>query len=65
MTLHLWEMLCFILMLALVYRPAKNFINSYLDDHSSQIYKTILEAERLREDAAKSIEFYKELIQTF
>ncbi len=65
MTIHSWEMLCFVLLLVLIFKPVKKLINAYLDEHSDNIYKTLKEAEHIRLDASESIEFYKQQHKKF
>ena len=62
---HFWEAVCFIGFIALIYKPAKNFIVNYLKDHSQNIHDKIKDSEDLRIESEKTIEFYRNQSDTF
>jgi F0F1-type ATP synthase membrane subunit b/b' len=65
MSTHSWEIICFILSATLLYKPVKRLLLKCLDDHSTQIFKKIKEAENLRLDSEKTTKLYKQRHKQF
>lgn len=59
MDIHFWEAVCFVIFIALIYKPLSKFIIKYLADYSNEIKLKILESEELRKEAEKAILYYK------
>ena len=56
--IHFWEGLCFVVFIALVYKPVKGAISNYLDKYSESVRLKLREADSLREDAEKTFKYY-------
>ena len=63
--IHFWEGICFILLVVISYRPVKRAASSYLDDYAETIKQKVTEAEKLCEEAEKTLQHYIEQHKMF
>lgn len=62
---HIWEAVCIILFIGLIFRPAKRFILGQLDEYSGEIAKKIQESDNLKTKAEETLAHYKKLHKEF
>ncbi|MCH9753449.1 MAG: hypothetical protein K0T99_00940 [Alphaproteobacteria bacterium] len=65
MTVHFWEFICFLIFVALIFRPTKNFILSYLNNYSYSIEKNLSGSRKIKEEALENVEHYSQKHEEF
>jgi len=67
MSIHFWELVCFCLFVALIFKPTKNLILSSLQAYSTRVKTDIDGSCKVKADALQNLEYYsnkhKELTQ--
>lgn len=65
MSIHSWEAICFVIFIALIFKPTKKFFVQYLNQYSISISKNIEDATRLKNEAQESVNYYSQKHEEF
>jgi F-type H+-transporting ATPase subunit b len=60
MTTHAWEFICFLIFVALVFKPIKNFLSSYISDYSLSIQRNLDDSKKIKTEALENVEYYSQ-----
>ena len=58
MDAHLWEAICLLIFIGLIFKPTKKAVLEYLDSYSADVKNKILEADNIASEAKKTLEYY-------
>jgi len=60
MSIHFWELVCFSIFVAMIFRPTKKFIVDSLNAYSSRVKTDIDASCQIKAEAVQNLEYYSE-----
>jgi F-type H+-transporting ATPase subunit b len=60
MSIHFWELVCFSIFVALIFKPTKKFIIDSLNGYSLRVKNDIDDSCKIKDEALKNLEYYSE-----